>query len=392
MALGGARFSVTEIAVLVAVLATACAAVLRGDLRGSWRRAAFGRLDALVLALVLWGAVASVMAEYQREALREFRTVIAEPGLLYLLVRLTGQDRALRERLARVLFASGAGVALVALARYPGAAGVIEAEGVRRARGFFGSPNNLALVLERVFPLGVSLAAAGRGLRRGLYAGGAAVIAAAIALTWSRGAWLLGVPAGLLALAWLRGGRTRRYAGFAVIALLLALIPLSQVPRLASLLDFQQGTSFLRLRLWESTWSMIREHPWLGVGPDNFLYYYGDYILPGAEIERWLSHPHNIVLDVWVRLGLPGLLLSTGVLAGTLTALWRRWHGHTATMPAVIAGLLAGLAAMLAHGMIDSALFVPELAHWAAFAMAVLVSEVRTAPAGMPDPGAVPSG
>ena len=94
----------------------------------------------------------------------------------------------------------------------------------------------------------------------------------------------------------------------ALAVLAACLVPLLQTERFASLLNLQGGTSFLRLRLWEASWAMVKDHPWTGVGLDNFLYYYGDYILPGAEIERWLSHPHNIVLDLLVRTGLPGLL------------------------------------------------------------------------------------
>jgi hypothetical protein len=54
---------------------------------------------------------------------------------------------------------------------------------------------------------------------------------------------------------------------------------------------------------------MFREHPWLGVGLDNFLYQYRSrYILPAAWQEPNLSHPHNILLDYGSRLGLGGLV------------------------------------------------------------------------------------
>ena len=68
------------------------------------------------------------------------------------------------------------------------------------------------------------------------------------------------------------------------------------------------GTSFFRVALWKSTLEMIRDHPWFGVGPDNFLYAYrGRYLRPEAWQEPSLSHPHNVMLDFAARLGLIGL-------------------------------------------------------------------------------------
>jgi hypothetical protein len=40
----------------------------------------------------------------------------------------------------------------------------------------------------------------------------------------------------------------------------------------------------------------------------------------------------------------------------------------------VLGGLLGGLAAMLAHGLIDNAIFVPELAYWTMFMLACLAN------------------
>lgn len=378
--LGPGTFSITELAVLCAALARAGAAILGGERLELLRFKQLSWVDLLLLTFVAWVGMGAWRAEYQREALREFRTAVAEPALLYLLLRITGADRRLWRQLVGVFFASSVGVALYALVRYPSPAGVIEAEGVRRARGFFGSPNNLALYLERMLPLGISVATeagddvSGSGKKRWFWAAGAAVILLAVILTYSRGAWLLGVPAGLLVIGLLKGKRVRTYALVALAVLGLCLIPLMQTERFASLLDLQSGTTFLRLQLWQSSWEMAKDHLWTGVGLDNFLYYYGDYILPGAEIERWLSHPHNFALDLLVRTGLPGLLLFLGALLAAGLPVARRWQLHAPASRAVLVGLLGGLAAMFAHGLIDNALFVPELAHWVFFVLAYLVN------------------
>jgi O-antigen ligase len=316
----------------------------------------------------------SLVAEYQRVALREFRVVVIEPAILYLLLRrwLTDQDKLLTAMDA--LWLSAVGVALFALLRYPQPEGVIAAEGVRRARAFYGSPNNLALYLGRMLPVGVAMAWAGSTRpRRWLYGLGIVPSAGALLLTFSRGSWLLGIPAGLLALFMLRGGRRRWILALALVLLigLFGLMSLGHTERLSSLLQPGQGTLLLRVRLWEASLDMVRDHPWFGVGLDNFLYYYGDYIRPGAEADRWLSHPHNLVLDFWLRLGIGGLAILAVMGIGLVRQAWRahRWLPE-GDLRAAYQGLIAGVAAGVAHGLIDSSFFVAELAYWLLFALA----------------------
>jgi O-antigen ligase len=389
------RFSVTEIAILVAATAQLLRSLLTsrcscGRLLGSLRR--WRLADWSVLALVALGLASCFWAEYQRVATREWRVVVLEPALLYLLVRHTGRERTRLLPLIDALWLGGVAVALYALAVYPTPQGVIEAEGVRRARAFYGSPNNLALYMERLLPLGIALAAWGcTRWRRWLYGLGALPVLVALVLTFSRGAWLLGVPAGLLALAWLRGGRMRTVVLVLLVIALLALIPLARTPRFAGLLDPTSGTTFLRISLWQASWDMARDHPLLGVGLDNFLYYYRDYIQPGAEVDRYLSHPHNIALDFWLRLGVGGLALLVALLLaglrGLRRALRRGAGADSAPCPvadpqerAALWGLAAGLAATLAHGLIDASFFVIELACWFLVALAWITSRAELPP------------
>ncbi len=375
--LGPGSFSLSEVCVLVALAAHVSATWLprqEGEpMRPSPQRR-FGLLDGAVLALVALSLGTSLVAEYQRVALREFRVVVLEPAILYLLLRRWLTDRGKLLTAMDALWLSAVGVAMFALLRYPHPEGVIAAEGVRRARAFYGSPNNLALYLGRMLPIGVAMAWAGSTRpRRWIYGLGSVPIAGALLLTFSRGSWLLGIPAGLLALFMLRGGRQRWALGLVALVLLvglLSLTPLARTERLTSLFQPTEGTPLLRLRLWQASLDMIRDHPWLGVGLDNFLYYYGDYVRPGAEVDRWLSHPHNLVLDFWLRLGIGGLAILAVMGIGLVRKAWRahRWLPE-GDLRAAYQGLIAGVAAGVAHGMIDSSFFVAELAYWLLFAL-----------------------
>jgi O-antigen ligase len=150
--------------------------------------------------------------------------------------------------------------------------------------------------------------------------------------------------------------------GGVVVAALTA-IPLLRHPRFASLLDTQGGTTFFRLKLWQATVGMIRDHPWLGVGLDNFLYQYrGRYILPDAWQEPDLSHPHNILLDHWARLGILGVVAG----AWLQVAFWRLAlplrRLRDPDRRALALGLMGAMADTLVHGLVDHSFFLIDLA------------------------------
>jgi hypothetical protein len=330
-------------------------------------------------AVVSWALVAAAAAVYPALALREWRVVFLNAlvfgGLLAVTLRWAPEPRRERWLLVTAWLAGGALIALFGLWGYlvGNVAGndlVSQAEGVRRIQAFYGSGNNLALYLDRTLAVALTLALFGRGGRwRLLWALLAAPMALAWLLTFSKGSLLLAAPA--LALVLLLGGgsllrqegRSRRplwlLLGLGALAALL-LLPFLGTERFQRLLDFGQGTGFLRLQLWRSAWQMALDHPWLGVGPDNFLYAYrSGYLLPTAWQEPNLNHPHNLLLDWWTRLGLPGLLLGLAWLgsgvAAALAALRRGPHR------ALALGVLAACAAALAHGLIDVSYALPDL-------------------------------
>jgi O-antigen ligase len=343
---------------------------------GRWQPHRLTLIDWGVLALVLVGLLSSLLvAGHRAEALREFRTVILESAIWYLLLRLHLRTRRSRWWVVDAWIAGGAAVALVGAGQLLTGQGLITAEGVSRVRALYGSPNNLALYLGRILPLAIALAVWGAvRARRWAYGLAGAVVAVALFFTYSRGAWLLGVPMALLTLAALRGRRVLLAVAGLLGAAALAALPVLGTERITSLLDTSEGTSFFRLQLWRSAWSMIRDHPVWGVGLDNFLPLYRTrYVLPSAWQELNLSHPHNVVLDAWLRLGLPGLLILGGLLGLAfrrgLQAFRRLSDGPSR---ALLLGLLAGMVNLVAHGLVDHAYFLVDLAFTLALQLALI--------------------
>ncbi len=337
----------------------------------------------VVLALVLVSLASTLQADFQRVAWRELRTTILEPALFYLMLRTLpmnrqGQAQGLSPlwRVADFFVLGGVAVAVIGLVQYALGVNLITAEGgLPRLRSVYGSPNNVGLYLGRVLPLLVAVALLARDRRRRLAYGLAALpVGAALLLSFSKGALLLGVPAALVTVGLLANGRWRWATLVLILVLALALIPLLQLPRFASLFTTQEGTTFFRLKLWQGTAAMIRDHFWLGVGPDNFLYHYRSrYILPSAWQEPDLSHPHNFLLDFWARLGVLGVVAGIGLqVAFWRAALPLRRHADPDAR-ALAVGLMGGVADMLAHGLVDHSFFLIDLAY--AFFLALALAE-----------------
>ncbi len=336
--------------------------------------------DLAALLLVLLSLLATFAAENFAVSLREWRVVVLEPVIFYGLVRL-GLDfgphegmRSPRRWAWRLVDTFAAGVSLTALAAlyfYFLTNQTIDAEGVRRALGLAGgSPNNLALILGRAWPVLLAVAIWGKPARRWLYGLALLPVGVALYLTFSKGALLLGLPVGLSVLGglYLRFGRRRLswqrlglITAGTVAVILLALIPVSQTARFRAAFSLSEGsTGFFRLKLWQSAWAMLQDHWLLGVGLDNFLYQYRTrYIRPEAWQEPDLNHPHNLILDFGTRLGLGGIIL----LLWLQFEFWRRtWRLLTRRFDPLVVGLAGSMAVTLGHGLVDNAYFLVDLA------------------------------
>jgi O-antigen ligase len=331
-------------------------------------------LDLAALAFVLVAIASFFVAQYRHFALRELRVLILEPAFFYLMLRTTRLDERAVWRVVHLFVAGAVTVALLGLVQYAfsdvepvrqALGDVIRAEGgFHRLRSVYGSPNSVGLYLGRALPVLVAVALFGASRNRRIIYGVAVVpVGLALLLSFSKGALLIGVPLSLLALGVLAGGRWLWASLGAVAVGALAAIPLLRTPRFASLLDPSRGTLFFRLHLWRSSWTMFREHPLLGVGPDNFLYHYrGRYILPAAWEEPHLSQAHNVFLDYATRMGVAGLAVG----AWLQVAFWR------AALPlrrladpdrrALALGLMGSMVSFLAHGLVDASYFLIDLA------------------------------
>ncbi len=323
-------------------------------------------LDIVVLAMGAAAAMAVLWSPLRAQAVTELRTIFVEPVLFYLMLRTQLRTPQALQRAVLALVFSALAVSIIGLVLFASGSAIITAEdGAQRLASVYGSPNNVALLLGRAVPFLLAIVFFSSIQRlRILSSLGLLLLIVTTLLTQSTGGIFVGVPVGIVVVVF---WRFRRRAVLPLAAFIGALVAVAFLlarvsERFAKLLTITEGTNFIRIRVWESTLDMLADYPLTGLGLDQFLYHYrSTYIKPDALFDSDLSHPHNILLDHWSRLGILGLLLL-------FAAQWAFWNGvrRLATIQAVPRILLAGaagaMAATIAHGLIDNSIFVVDLA------------------------------
>ncbi|MCY3778892.1 MAG: O-antigen ligase [Chloroflexi bacterium] len=339
-------------------------------------------MDLAVAVIALLGVISLLWAKHPEVARTELRTLIFEPFLFYVVLRATCPNRQTLLQLFAALAVAGVIVALIGMFVYFSQQGsFFSAEyGFRRLDSVYGSANNAGLLFGRVIPIALAFFIADLNRRIRLLAGIALVcMLPALALTFSTGAILIGVPAGVItvlvaayrrrALAYISGVGAIAIAAFGLLTRF--------SDRLANVFDFTSGTTFVRLRLWQSAMAMLRDHPLTGIGLDQFLYLFGgEYLKPDAIWDRDLSHPHNFFLDFWTRLGFLGMIaffIIQAMFWRIVVQLLKRFRDGDQFMFAMVLGLSGSMAGLLGHGLIDNSVFVIDLAFIFMFQLAAAV-------------------
>ena len=253
--------------------------------------------------------------------------------------------------------------------------------GFVRAYGTFEQPNPYGGYLGLVLPLAFGVLMGNGKLRCWRYwildigrlvaVLGLATMAAALLMSWSRGAWLgFAVAFVLMNLAHSR----RTAALFVSLCLLISLglllgsfqvVPQSIIQRVTAFLPYLRvldvrGVKLTdanyavmeRLAHWQAAWGMFNDRPWLGVGIGNYEPVYPAYALQGWPLA--LGHAHNYYLNIAAEAGLIGLAAYL-VLWGA--AFWQAlkvirasrgyWRG-------VAVGILGVLTHLLVHNFFDN--------------------------------------
>jgi O-antigen ligase len=135
------------------------------------------------------------------------------------------------------------------------------------------------------------------------------IMGACLVLTWSRGAWLGLIFAALLFLfMWHRRSMWLVLAGIASIPILPSILPESIISRFTSIGNMADSSTSYRMYIWRASVEMIADNPLsgIGIGEGAWNRLYPLYTYMGVEAA---PHSHNLYLQIWLELGIAGLLV-----------------------------------------------------------------------------------
>ena len=338
--------------------------------------------DGLALTWLVLSLISGINV-WQWSAYREaLFALVLMPLLFYLIVRIYVVTTLQHRQLYYALFAGGFLVASSGLYGWLRGQGT-EVDGLLRLVGPYYSPNHTALYLERTLFLGLGLATITRGSRRRWIVGAVGMVAIALLLTASRGAWLLGVPAGLGVLVWMHRGRPHLRSFYRPLskALLLILALLIVGGGIGAWLFWERLTNSTtiseRLLIWQTTWRLWQSHPWWGGGPGGFFWAYPAY-LTRFTAEPNLHHPHNGWLEFAAGWGVAGVLWLCGLLWTMFRTAYQTSQAEKDDKIWLKAALQAALAAGFAHAQVDTFAMLADLALWNWGVLALLAASTTT--------------
>jgi putative inorganic carbon (hco3(-)) transporter len=262
--------------------------------------------------------------------------------------------------------------------------------GTTRVYSFLGNPNLLAGYLIPAAVFSAAAVFAWRNWLPKLLALTLWVVnSACLVLTFSRGGWIGFVVAGfaflLLLIHWFSVHLPRFWRIWAVpvvlgISAALVVFAVSALPplrdRVASIFVGRGDSSNnFRLNVWMAVIEMIKDHPFLGIGPGNaaFNRVYPNY----QQVGYNALSAYSVFLEILVETGAIGLLCFLWLLVTTLSMGWQRLqafrklrHREGFWLMAAVATLVG----MLAHGMVDTVWYRPQVSTLWWMTMAVITS------------------
>jgi putative inorganic carbon (HCO3(-)) transporter len=261
----------------------------------------------MVALIALLGLAWMPLAASPQDSMKMLTEVFLKVGLVFVLMTNVLDTRKRLLALWKLVVVCGTVLAFSAIETYRAGDFTLTVRGVGTrieglVGGIFGNPNDLAIALNLLLPLAVALAYTRRGAARAFYAACAAVLAAGVIVTFSRGGFLGLVAMGGL-LLW-KVGRGRRgfslVAGVVLSGVLLVMMPGEYSSRILTIFNTSQdttGSAQERRELLENAVRLAVKHPVVGLGMGNF------HIYSLREQEA-----HNSYVEISAELGVVGLI------------------------------------------------------------------------------------
>ena len=159
----------------------------------------------------------------------------------------------------------------------------------------------------------------------------------------------------------LKTGGRRILASRFFVVVLVVFLALPLYPRLYQkvverFMGPDKGSAESRLPQYEMAYEMIKEHPALGVGINNYTSVMHQYDYSAEGIDSITQHAvHNIFLHLAAEMGLVGLGVFIWFIGAIFLTGLRTTAGDGSSSTYAVIGMLGGVLAFLVHGLADVA-------------------------------------
>ncbi len=244
-----------------------------------------------------------------------------------------------------------------------------------RVTAWYGFPNGIGLYLAPIYPLAIySLNKTYKKIRQStvnqftvyclLFTEILFLVTSPLAILFAKSTGaLVGLAAGI-GLLLILNKKTRWPSIIIGLVTVSSLFGLSSLAGIREEILLQDRSGQIRIAMWQEAVELLQDNPVFGTG----LASYSEKIIPyhktvaGEGIEIF-HHPHNIFLTMYVNLGLLGLVGFLGIIVWFFktgfSAIKNKIQNHSLF---TVHCLLASMATILVHGLVDSPYIKNDLA------------------------------
>ena len=175
----------------------------------------------------------------------------------------------------------------------------------------------------------------------------------ALILTFSRAEWFgFGLSMMIiLGLSWQRGWLSFKTPVIAIVSVGIILV-FFYAPIYQRLFGSDFGSAAIRIPFMKLALRIIKEHPLLGIGANNYGLVFTQYITPDLGLN-FLYSVHNKFLLIWAENGIGGLISFIFFLAITIVRGFQVWKTNDRYLATVSLGLVACVIGQIPHMFVD---------------------------------------
>lgn len=317
--------------------------------RDIWKRKRFWGTKALLpIGLLLAASTISIVISPNFvAALGVWKAYVIEPVALFFIFRYELQAKTLNQHQIFLAFGvSALAISLFALFQYATGYGLpIPWDIERRITSVFNYPNAVGLFLGPIVIIGILQS---HTAHKRFWQATTLLSLMSILLAKSEAALVAIIATLILAGLWKKRTRLSTISILIIGGLLTWISPWKNFA--LEKLTLQDYSGSVRISQWTETATMLQEHWLLGAGLSGYPTVFEPFHL-ATHLEIF-QYPHNILLNIWVELGLLGVI-AMGILAFTV---WQTRKHNATLIPLLV------LTQMSIHGLVDVPYFKNDLA------------------------------